>query len=150
MGKKLLYSWFLRPLLDLERIAERHDAVAVLSGQLPARYTAVQDGGENQSAADQLQKETKKIKDISNLLRLIKTGRGDYKAWRSFMNASLSTWTFLFRPDLRQSIFAIVEVQDIANEITCADELPIIQKVSLHCGFLLLWLTALARASDER
>ena len=27
LGKKLLYSWMLRPLLDFDRIAERHNAV---------------------------------------------------------------------------------------------------------------------------
>jgi hypothetical protein len=77
-GRKLLRTWFLRPLLDIDAIRERHDAVEILS-HTDQNYTIVE-------IRDQL----RGIHDITRYCTKIRRGTGKYQDWLSLSDVRCS------------------------------------------------------------
>ena len=75
MGQKLLQTWFLRPLLDLDIINARHDAVEIFAG-----------GGDpevdNSSLADEVRKAMKPISNIASHVSRIRKNKASLGEWK--------------------------------------------------------------------
>lgn len=78
MGRKLLHLWFLRPLLSLEGLAGRHNAVEALSD--PENLAVLQD----------LKKHLRKIKNVVASVTKIRRGLGSVADWRGLIDVSLN------------------------------------------------------------
>ncbi|KAK4685894.1 DNA mismatch repair protein MSH5, partial [Tremellales sp. Uapishka_1] len=68
-GTKLLHAWFLRPLLDLEAIAARHDAVGTFSDP------------QYQQIGERIQRCLKKIKNLGAIFWKIRVGKAKAGDW---------------------------------------------------------------------
>ncbi|KDE06931.1 hypothetical protein MVLG_02818 [Microbotryum lychnidis-dioicae p1A1 Lamole] len=80
-GRALLRTWFLRPLLDMEMIAARQNAVECFLR------------AENQHIADAIQSNLKRIKNAPAALRALGAGRGGSIEWNQilqFINGSIT------------------------------------------------------------
>ncbi|SCZ91293.1 BZ3500_MvSof-1268-A1-R1_Chr1-2g01313 [Microbotryum saponariae] len=80
-GRALLRTWFLRPLLDMEMITGRQNAVECFLR------------AENQHIADAIQSNLKRIKNAPAALRALGAGRGGSIEWNQilqFINGSIT------------------------------------------------------------
>jgi DNA mismatch repair protein MutS len=84
LGRRLLKDWLRRPLLDRDRIAGRHDAVAALRGRVQAR--------------EHLHDRLRDVYDIERLISRIARGRANARDLRS-LEATLAVV-----PDLRDAL----------------------------------------------
>ncbi|BEJ14519.1 hypothetical protein CspHIS471_0402860 [Cutaneotrichosporon sp. HIS471] len=73
LGKKLFHTWLLRPLLNIERINERLDAVETLAR------------GDNAALRKELGKELKEFTNMLNFCSQIKAGKGKWKDWQQLV-----------------------------------------------------------------
>ncbi|RXK37395.1 hypothetical protein M231_05382 [Tremella mesenterica] len=72
LGKKLLHTWFLRPLVDMDEIVVRHDAVAYFC--TPAGY----------DLSKEIKKFMRRIKNVPKLCTDVarSSGRASFHVWR--------------------------------------------------------------------
>ncbi|OXC87107.1 DNA mismatch repair protein MSH5 [Cryptococcus neoformans] len=75
LGKKLLHTWHLRPLLDLSEISARHDAVQFFSSTENAPFTT------------SLRKIMKGVRNVPAHCTKLQTGRGGYVEWKCLVDA---------------------------------------------------------------
>ncbi|WOO84537.1 DNA mismatch repair protein MSH5 [Vanrija pseudolonga] len=73
LGKKLFHTWLLRPLINIEQINRRLDAVEVLSSKECTKPRA------------DIIKELRRIKDLNWVCRRIKSGKAGWKDWQSLV-----------------------------------------------------------------
>ncbi|ORX35171.1 muts domain V-domain-containing protein [Kockovaella imperatae] len=113
-GKNLFRSWFLRPLLDLDQISERHDAIAIFSG---AHVSADSQGllslEDNPSISENIRKEMKKITNVAQSMKKIKRGLDSPIDWSG----------------VTQSIAAVIEAKELLHQMEGADTLPVVQQL---------------------
>lgn len=76
LGKKLLHTWHLRPLLDLCEISARHDAVQFFSSTENAPFTT------------SLRKIMKGVRNVPAHCTKLQTGRGGYVEWKCLVDVS--------------------------------------------------------------
>lgn len=76
LGKKLLHTWHLRPLLDLSEISARHDAVEFFSS------------AENAPIMTSLRKTMKGVRNVPAHCTKLQTGRGSYVEWKCLVDVS--------------------------------------------------------------
>jgi len=76
MGRKLLQTWHLRPLLDIREIEARHDAVEMFSQT------------DNRFRAQQLRDSMKGIRNVAQACTRIRRGSGGPKDWRDLIEVS--------------------------------------------------------------
>lgn len=76
LGKKLFHTWLLRPLINIEHINRRLDAVEVLSAKECAKPRT------------DIIKELRRIKDLNWVCRRIKSGKAGWKDWQSLVEVS--------------------------------------------------------------
>ncbi|BEJ07144.1 hypothetical protein CcaverHIS641_0404130 [Cutaneotrichosporon cavernicola] len=73
LGKKLFHTWLLRPLLSVERINERLDAVETLAR------------GDNAALRKELGKELKGFTNMLNFCSQTKAGKSKWKDWQQLV-----------------------------------------------------------------
>lgn len=76
LGRKLLHTWLLRPLINIPRIKDRHDAVEALSAT------------EHSQLRKLVKKELKGVKNPLKFLRMIKSGRASWRHWKDLVDVS--------------------------------------------------------------
>ena len=76
LGRKLLHTWLLRPLISIPRIKERHDAVEAFSATEHAQLRKL------------VKKELKGVKNPVKFLHMIKSGRASYCHWKDLVDVS--------------------------------------------------------------
>lgn len=76
LGKKLLHTWHLRPLLGLAEICTRHDAVEFFSS------------AENAHFMTSLRKTMKGVRNVPAHCTKLQTGRGSYAEWKCLVDVS--------------------------------------------------------------
>lgn len=76
LGRKLLHTWLLRPLISIPRIKERHDAVEAFSATEHAQLRKL------------VKKELKGVKNPVKFLHMIKSGRASYRHWKDLVDVS--------------------------------------------------------------
>ncbi|GFZ44458.1 LOW QUALITY PROTEIN: hypothetical protein JCM24511_02180 [Saitozyma sp. JCM 24511] len=75
LGRKLLHTWHLRPLLDLVAINERHNAVAAFSST------------DHQFQAKLMRGTMKKVGNIARVCTSLRRGRAQLRDWRALVDA---------------------------------------------------------------
>ncbi|OCF34563.1 hypothetical protein I316_03604 [Kwoniella heveanensis BCC8398] len=103
LGRKLMHTWHLRPLLNLSDITARHDAVSLFSS--PDVIPITHD----------LRKELKKIKNLDTIFTKLRDGSGKYSEWAG----------------LRNSLTALETIKDTAASVTHLQKNDVLDKVSL-------------------
>lgn len=78
LGKKLLHTWHLRPLMDIAEISARHDAVEMLN--YPANIYAI----------EPIKRSMKKIVNVSHLCNKIKRSQATWRDWQSLVEVCLN------------------------------------------------------------
>ncbi|WVF66781.1 hypothetical protein IAT40_001523 [Kwoniella sp. CBS 6097] len=101
LGKKLMHTWHLRPLLDLGEIAARHDAVSLFSSP------------EIMPVTHGLRKELKKMKNLANVLSRLRDGSAKYNEWNG----------------LRQSLQALIDIEKSTRKISLHQPIDVVEKV---------------------
>ena len=81
-GRRLFHTWFLRPLLSLPDIAERHDAVEIFTAQ------------DNFHGARIMKKHMHEIKNVCRVMRLLRKGDGKVKDWKTLTDVSEMYYIF--------------------------------------------------------
>jgi DNA mismatch repair protein MSH5 len=76
LGRKLLHTWHLRPLLDLVAINERHNAVAAFSST------------DHQFQAKLMRGAMKKVGNIARVCTSLRRGRAQLRDWRALVDVS--------------------------------------------------------------
>ncbi|SGY37587.1 BQ5605_C003g01840 [Microbotryum silenes-dioicae] len=102
-GRALLRTWFLRPLLDMEMITARQNAVECFLR------------AENQHIADAIQSNLKRIKNAPAALRALGTGRGGSIEWNQIL----------------QFINGSITIRDVVLSLAHRKGVSIVEKVSL-------------------
>lgn len=77
LGRKLFHTWLLRPLINLDRINERLDAVQLLSSR------------DYVQPRKSIKRELKNIKNVVVFCQKIKSGRASWKDWQGLVEVSL-------------------------------------------------------------
>ena len=92
-GKKLLQTWILRPLMDIEGIKLRHDAVALFVTP------------EGRKVAEGTRKALHKVKSVSHYcLQLSKEkGSAQYRTWKGIEEVCISFFPRQNCTEMRQS-----------------------------------------------
>ncbi|KAL7420429.1 hypothetical protein Q5752_005400 [Cryptotrichosporon argae] len=75
LGRKLCHTWLLRPLLDLDQIRARHDAVELLSTR------------DNAETCRGIRRSLKSIKNVGQSCAKIAKGRANIREWQTLMDA---------------------------------------------------------------
>jgi DNA mismatch repair protein MSH5 len=75
-GKRLFHTWHLRPLLSLQEIADRHDAVECLAAP------------DNSHSAKIIKKHMGEVKNVCRVMRLLRKGDGKVKDWNTLTKVS--------------------------------------------------------------
>ncbi|WVQ94393.1 hypothetical protein IAU59_001472 [Kwoniella sp. CBS 9459] len=103
LGKKLMHTWHLRPLLNLSDIAARHDAVALFSSPdvIPVTF--------------EIRQELQKIKNLASIFTKVRDGSGKYNEWAG----------------LRQSLNALSNIKHIALNIPCLKSIDVLEKTQV-------------------
>nr|KIR86655.1 DNA mismatch repair protein MSH5 [Cryptococcus tetragattii IND107] len=101
LGKKLLHTWHLRPLLDLAEISTRHDAVGFFSS------------AENAHFMTSLRKTMKGVRNVPAHCTKLQTGRGSYAEWKCLVDA----------------LTAALEIRNFICGVTTPVPLPIVEKI---------------------
>ncbi len=70
MGSNLLRQWFMRPLLSLDEIKARHDAVGIFHRT------------ENQDVTDIIRQKMKRMKNVHGLLQILQAGTAQWTVWK--------------------------------------------------------------------
>lgn len=78
LGKKLFHTWLLRPLVNIDRINERLDAVEALAR------------GDNAALRKELRKQLGGFMNMLLFYTRIKTGKGKWKDWQQLVEVSRS------------------------------------------------------------
>ena len=76
LGRKLLHTWHLRPLLDIRQIEERHDAVELFSNP------------NHQDDSDLMRRAMKSVGNATKHCTQILRGRGKPSDWRALVDVS--------------------------------------------------------------
>lgn len=76
LGRKLLHTWLLRPLINIPRIKERHDAVEAFCATEQSQLRKL------------VNKELKGVKNPVKFLHMIKSGRASYRHWKDLVDVS--------------------------------------------------------------
>ncbi len=76
LGRKLLHTWHLRPLLNIQQIEQRHDAVDMLT------YP------DQQHDAERMRKTMKSVGNVITFSRSILRGKGKLSDWRRLLEVS--------------------------------------------------------------
>ncbi|ODN73698.1 hypothetical protein L202_07243 [Cryptococcus amylolentus CBS 6039] len=101
LGRKLLHTWHLRPLLSLDEIAHRHDAVALFSAT------------ENEYVVSSLRKIMKGVRNVPARVTRLQSGRGSYVEWKCLVDA----------------LTAALEIRGVVCELSTSSLIPIVDKV---------------------
>ncbi|KIR53753.1 DNA mismatch repair protein MSH5 [Cryptococcus gattii Ru294] len=101
LGKKLLHTWHLRPLLDLAEISTRHNAVEFFSSAENAHFMA------------SLRKAMKGVRNVPAHCTKLQTGRGSYAEWKCLVDA----------------LTAALEIRNFMCGVTTPVSLPIVEKI---------------------
>lgn len=75
-GKRLFHTWHLRPLLSLQEIADRHNAVECLAAP------------DNSHSAKIIKKHMGEVKNVCRVMRLLRKGDGKVKDWNTLTKVS--------------------------------------------------------------
>nr|XP_019013939.1 uncharacterized protein I206_00016 [Kwoniella pini CBS 10737]OCF52720.1 hypothetical protein I206_00016 [Kwoniella pini CBS 10737] len=101
LGKKLMHTWHLRPLVDLLEIQARHEAVGLFSTRL------------NSGSVDVLCRTMKRIKNLPYLFWKLRYGTAKFHDWRA----------------IRDSLNAILEVRNTVIGMGWVVPVDIIEKM---------------------
>ncbi|GMK58756.1 hypothetical protein CspeluHIS016_0601980 [Cutaneotrichosporon spelunceum] len=101
LGKKLFHTWLLRPLLNVERINERFDAVETLIR------------GPNVALLKELGKQLKGFANMLVFCTRIKAGRGKWKDWQQLV----------------LSLTAARDIKDTLSRMRYGNPLPVAAKI---------------------
>jgi DNA mismatch repair protein MSH5 len=77
LGRKLFHTWLLRPLINIDRINERLDAVQLLSAR------------DYHDIRRNIKRDFKNIKNIVAFCHKIRSGRASWKDWLGLVDASV-------------------------------------------------------------
>ncbi|WWD22617.1 hypothetical protein CI109_107110 [Kwoniella shandongensis] len=80
LGRKLLHSWHLRPLVDIDEITARHDAVELLAAS------------ENSHIVDSIRRSMKMIRNVPARCTKIRNGNGGYQEWKCLVDGLAAAW----------------------------------------------------------
>ncbi|EIW73074.1 hypothetical protein TREMEDRAFT_26100, partial [Tremella mesenterica DSM 1558] len=116
LGKKLLHTWFLRPLVDMDEIVVRHDAVAYF--RTPAGY----------DLSKEIKKFMRRIKNVPKLCTDIarSSGRANFHVWRGIaesLGSAIDIGNIILQRNLGHvhSIFEEVRIRVIKLSSTKAE-----------------------------
>lgn len=115
LGRKLFHTWLLRPLINIDRINARLDAVQLLSSK---EYT---------EPRKQTKKELKGFKNVVALCQKIKSGRASYKDWQGVVDVG-SLFTPWSDPPL-QALSAVIAIKDSLGVMRLRGRAEVVEKV---------------------
>lgn len=80
LGKKLMHTWHLRPLTNIDEISARHDSIDMLN------YP------DNQYSVDSVRRALKQVANVGFLLAKIRRSNVTWRDWAKLLDVSVLVW----------------------------------------------------------